>query len=143
MQNPGERGATQPATNCPRVLLVEDYPNLARLLALALESQGYQVRVACDCASALALAGTEPFDIVISDLRLPDGNGHDLMRDLAGCGVRKGIALSVCAEVEDRRASQAAGFAEHLVKPLDPDDLHAAIQRVLQERAPDAPPAPA
>ena len=116
-----------------RVLLVEDYPNLARLLTLALECQGYHVCVAGDSRGALDLARQREFDIVISDLRLPDGSGHDLMRALIDLGLRRGIALSGCGESEDLRESHAAGFAEHLLKPLDADDLHAAIQRVLAD----------
>lgn len=129
-------GGTPPERG--HVLLVEDYANLARLLALSLEAFGYRVRVAPDRATALQLADLEPPDILISDLRLPDGSGLDLMRALAERGLTKAIALSGCAEQEDIEQSLAAGFAEHLVKPLAAEDLHAAIQRVLAAAPPPA-----
>lgn len=127
--------ASLPPTRGPEsfhVLLVEDYPNLARLLSLALDSHGYNVSVAHDRAEALALARAQQFDIVVSDLRLPDGDGCELFQTLRKLGIRHGIAVSGSADGDDVSASRAAGFSTHFVKPLDPDDLHIAIQRTLQ-----------
>jgi CheY-like chemotaxis protein len=116
-----------------RVLLVEDHSNLARMLSLSLQAFGYNVAIAPDVANAVELARHEPFDVLVSDLTLPDGSGLDLMRDLrSDGGALKGIALSGYGDEEDVQRSLAAGFSEHLTKPLEADDLHAAIQRVLK-----------
>jgi DNA-binding response OmpR family regulator len=116
----------------PRVLLVEDHRNLARMLSLTLRSFGYDVAIAPDLANANELARAEAFDVVVSDLTLPDGSGLELVRALQSRGQPvKAIALSGYGEADDIRRSIEAGFAEHLTKPLEGDDLHAAIQRVL------------
>jgi DNA-binding response OmpR family regulator len=120
------------ATARQRVLLVEDHGNLARMLSLTLRSFGYDVAIASDLANAGSLVDAEPFDVVVSDLTLPDGSGLDLARKLQRRGrVVKAIALSGYGDAEDVQRSIDAGFAEHLTKPLEGDDLHAAIQRVL------------
>ena len=122
----------RPGNGPGRILLVEDYANLARLLSLTLSAEGYEVHVAGAKSEALCLAREHSFDVVISDLNLPDGSGLDLMRELKAAGLR-GIALSGSGDPEDVQRSQAAGFSAHLVKPLEPDELHAAVQRVLQQ----------
>ena len=69
-------------------------------------------------ATALELAGQYPFDLLVSDLGLPDGSGHDLMRELRQRGHKfPGIALSGYGQEEDIRRSREAGFAAHLTKP--------------------------
>jgi DNA-binding response OmpR family regulator len=123
----------RPGNGHGRILLVEDYASLARLLSLALSAEGYEVHVAGAKAEAQCLAREHAFDLVISDLHLPDGSGCDLMRELKAAGLR-GIALSGSGDPEDVQRSQTAGFSEHLVKPLEPDELYAAVQRVLQQR---------
>jgi DNA-binding response OmpR family regulator len=69
--------------------------------------------------------------LVISDLGLADGSGLDLMRSLHSTKGIRGIALSGFGSDEDIAASSAAGFAEHLTKPVDWSQLNAAIQRLL------------
>ena len=77
------------------------------------------VETAGDVATALELAGRHPFDLLISDLGLPDGSGHDLMRELRSRGhTFPGIALSGYGQEEDILRSREAGFAAHLTKPV-------------------------
>ncbi len=116
-----------------RVLLVEDHANLARLVSLFLRDYGYTIEVANSIASALQLNQQEPFDVVVSDLGLPDGSGWELMRELRQRRPVRGIAYSGSVSPEDIQTSIEAGFSEHLCKPLEPEDLHAAIQRVLAQ----------
>ena len=78
------------------------------------------------------LACTHPFDLVISDLGLPDGDGVDLMAQLTKDYGLRGIALSGYGMAADRAKTEAAGFLSHLVKPVDFDQL----DRVLHEVAP-------
>ena len=117
-----------------RLLLVEDHHDTARKLRTLLERSGYAVSIANDVAGALALAGRETFDLVVSDLGLPDGSGYDVMAGLQITQPLPGIAMSGYGMDEDVHRSRAAGFAEHLVKPIDVPQLRAAIRRVMEDR---------
>ncbi len=114
-----------------RILLVEDHADTARMIALLLKGEGYEVAVADSQAAAVAIARTSRFDIVVSDLGLPDASGLDLMRELRRQDPEvKAIALSGYGMEEDVRRSLDAGFSEHLIKPVDFEKLHDAIRRV-------------
>jgi PAS domain S-box-containing protein len=116
-----------------RILLIEDHADTAQAMADLLGLIGHEVRVAGSVAAALALAaaaGDGGIDLVVSDLGLPDGSGHDLMRELAGRYGWKGIALSGYGMEDDVRRSRDAGFARHLTKPVDLETLKAAIRQV-------------
>jgi two-component system, chemotaxis family, CheB/CheR fusion protein len=128
--------AADPGTQRPlRLLLVEDHEDTAEALADLLRLSGHQVTVAGSIVEALAAAeaGGERggFDLVLSDLGLPDGSGHELMRELARRHGIKGIALSGYGMEEDVRRSGEAGFACHLTKPVDRQALEATIRRVV------------
>src|SRR5207253_3168692 len=97
---------------------------------------GHRVTTADSLADGLAAADREPFDLVVSDLGLPDGSGLDLMRRLhARTGV-PGIALSGFGTDDDLRRSREAGFVAHLTKPIDLNALEAAIRRVVSDGEP-------
>ena len=114
-----------------RVLLIEDHSDSREVLATLLGAASFAVKTASNVESALRLAATEPFDIVISDLGLPDGTGYELMKQLRDRHGMKGIALSGYGMKEDRRRSREAGFLDHVVKPVDFGQLLTAIQRVV------------
>jgi PAS domain S-box-containing protein len=110
------------------ILLVEDNRDTLRTLAWALERRGHVV-VATDCmAAALDAASAGRFDLVISDIELPDGNGLELMGRIGRAGATPGIAMSGYASEEDVQQSLAAGFTEHLTKPVSFHDLERAIR---------------
>jgi len=117
-----------------RILLVEDHESTARVMAKLLERMEHQVKVAGDVQSALQLAGSESFDLIVSDLGLPDGSGHELMGQLREQYKIPGICLSGYGMEEDVRKSLEAGFAEHLTKPLNFDQFRAAVNRVVARR---------
>ncbi len=113
-----------------RVLVVEDdLPSLDMIRRLV-KLLGHDVQTATGVGAALEAAARNEFDLVISDLGLPDGNGHDLMRQMRDRYRVKGIALSGYGMEHDIRRSRDAGFAEHLTKPVDAQALGAAIDRV-------------
>ena len=115
-----------------RILLVEDHGDTAELLSAVLEFAGHAVEHAADVENALVAAARGGFDLLVSDLGLPDRSGLDLMRELRGRGVTvPGIALSGYGQEHDIQASRAAGFTEHLVKPAEPRLLLEAISRVV------------
>lgn len=114
------------------ILLVEDNEDSAGALATFLSLSGYAVVVAGSVQQALDLAADA--DIVISDISLPDGTGHDLMRQLAARKPMRGIALSGFGTADDERRSLDAGFDRHIVKPVDPSELLAALATLSQAR---------
>jgi CheY-like chemotaxis protein len=120
---PGERLAM-------RLLLVEDHEDTQQSLTRLLQRRGYEVRVAGSLQSALAVAPDYNFDVLISDMGLPDGTGLDLMAKLCQDRSVRGIALSGYGMEEDVQRSRNAGYAEHLTKPVDIHKLDTAIQRV-------------
>jgi len=111
-----------------RLLLVEDHADTAQAMADLLRTLGHEVTVAGTVAGALEAAQTPKpdLDLVISDLGLPDGSGLELMRELAGHGLR-GIALSGYGMDEDIQRSREAGFTAHLTKPVSLQTLQEAI----------------
>ena len=113
-----------------RLIVVEDHADTAEGLKKFLKAVGYQVFVATDVASALTLAKSVQFDLLLSDLILPDGNGWDLIKTLNAHHQHiPAIAFSGHNSEADLQRSAQAGFREHLPKPLDPEKLCAAIQR--------------
>lgn len=118
-----------------RVLLVEDHGDTAAVMQCALAAQGHDVAMARDVATALEMAEREVFDVLVSDLGLPDASGHDLVRALRARGqTLPAIALSGYGQEDDLRRSLDAGFAVHLVKPARPRVLADAVARVVGER---------
>lgn len=113
------------------LLLVEDNTDAASAMHLSLEALGYRVTLAVDVASALQAAGAERFDVVVTDLGLPDASGIEVGRQLSAR--LPVIALSGFGQPQDLAASKAAGFRAHLVKPAGPQAVHEAVQRVLAE----------
>ena len=115
-----------------RILLVEDHDDTAAIMSSVLRHQGHTVRRAGTVAAALQAAQAEPFDLLISDIGLPDGSGLDLMRQLRLRQPVRGIALSGFGMEEDVTRSRAAGFDEHLTKPVSLDVLETTIKRVVE-----------
>ncbi len=115
-----------------RILLVEDHEDTAFMMQTLLESSGYEVQTAKDVKHALQAAETGRFDLVVSDLGLPDGNGRELLRKLRE---RKdkitGIALSGYGREEDIKSSKEAGFSAHLTKPVDFDALLSLVEKLI------------
>ena len=113
------------------VLLVEDHLDTARVLGRILKNAGFEVSHAATVAEARALAGGRRFDLLISDVGLPDGSGLELMKALRDAQGLKGIALSGFGTEEDLVASREAGFAAHLTKPVDWERLRSEIDRLV------------
>jgi HAMP domain-containing protein/signal transduction histidine kinase/CheY-like chemotaxis protein len=111
-----------------RILLVEDHEDTKRSLTNLLRRRGYHVQSAGDLQSALDLSAKEEFDVLISDLGLPDGSGIDLMRVLNSQRPVFGIALTGFGMEDDIRKSYEVGFKHHLVKPIDLNKLDSLIQ---------------
>jgi CheY-like chemotaxis protein len=113
-----------------QVLLIEDHEPTLRVMTRLLSSLGHRVTGVTSVATATAAARSGNFDVIISDLGLPDGSGLDLMREVRAMYEGRAIALTGYGMESDVAASRAAGFAEHLTKPVDIEKLSAAINRV-------------
>jgi PAS domain S-box-containing protein len=120
-----------------RILLVDDNLDTLRYLSTVLRQRGHVV-VTADCVAAARAAVNEailPFDLLLSDIELPDGDGHFLMRELSASVRIPGIAVSGFGAEEDVRQSREAGFFEHLTKPVEFSSLLAAIHRATSGAA--------
>lgn len=118
-----------------RLLLVEDHEQTARIVMRLLKSAGHEVQVADSVTKACRLADSQEFDLVISDIGLPDGTGLEIMRHLSTRCSTPGIAVSGYGQPEDILRSLQAGFASHLVKPVDGQVLLETLQAVVNQAA--------
>lgn len=121
--------AAEPAAHSPdklRILIVDDNRDAAESLALLLEADAHQVLTAYDAVSALETARIERPDVILLDIGLPGMDGYSVARALRQNNELKGImiiALTGYGQPDDRKKSSAAGFDEHLVKPVDMEKL--------------------
>ena len=110
-----------------RILLVEDHRDSANMLALVLRGAGHDVLAVGTAGEALRACGEASFDLLISDIGLPDFDGWELLARLrAHCAI-PAIALTAFNSHEDRERSRAAGFDAHLPKPVDFKTLTAVV----------------
>ncbi|MDR3403750.1 MAG: response regulator [Chthoniobacter sp.] len=132
----------QPPVKGLRVLLVEDHADTAATLERLLVNSGYVVQTATDVAAAVRRMEDSEFDLLVSDIGLPDGSGLELMPkfiEAAGDRPIAGIALSGFGMPEDLERSYSAGFHEHLIKPVDFALLRKALARVSVKIPPPVP----
>jgi len=114
-----------------RILLVDDHQDTCVALERLLVRRGHLVAAAHNVRSAMETAARNSFDLLISDIALPDGTGTELMTYLHAISRIPGIAISGFGMNGDIEKSIDAGFAEHLVKPVKMENLEAAIDRVM------------
>ncbi len=113
-----------------RLLVVEDHPDSAELLAELLEHHGHSVRIATTASDAIALANEQAFDVVLSDVGLPDASGYELMEQLRDRFSLKGIAVTGSGRAADVERGRAAGFSAHLTKPFSMRSLERALEEL-------------
>ena len=118
-----------------KILLVEDHPDTAKILSRLLGSLGYSVKMAHTVTEGLQLATSEKFDLLLSDIGLPDASGYELMNRIRQFQDTPGIAISGFGMESDILKSREAGFVDHVVKPVNVTHLHSIIQRVMNEVA--------
>jgi CheY-like chemotaxis protein len=136
----GVKGRTHRETNKDQVsrtscsiLVVEDHADSAALLERLLTRMGHTVATAACVREATALAAARRFDIVISDVGLPDGDGYALFRSVRAMYPVKGIAVTGYGTPDDLAACRQAGFEAHLVKPVMFDQLKTALDGLCHE----------
>jgi signal transduction histidine kinase len=146
---PAAGGAARPATTgaataAPRgspvcrVLVVDDSVDSATMLADSLESMGHEVRVAHDGRAALDAAAVFHPDVAVLDIGLPEMSGYDLaghLRELPGGRAIRIVAATGYGRSRDRDTSMAAGFVDHLVKPVKLDRLREIVAQAATAKA--------
>ncbi|MEP7244422.1 MAG: response regulator [Gammaproteobacteria bacterium] len=117
-----------------RILAVDDSPSMRQMVSATLASAGYQVEQAEDGVQALELACKQRFDLVITDVNMPNMDGITLVRELRGKTNYKYVPLLVLtteATSERKQQGKSAGATGWLVKPFNPERLLATIAKVL------------
>jgi two-component system KDP operon response regulator KdpE len=124
-----------------RVLVVDDEPSLLRTLSINLRARQYEVSTAADGATALAVAASDPPDVVVLDLGLPDMDGTEVIEGLRGWSQAPIIVLSARAGQGDKVVSLDAGADDYITKPFGMDELLARLRAALRRSGadPDAP----
>jgi signal transduction histidine kinase len=114
-----------------RVLVVDDHYDTCIGMKRMLERRGYQITVAHSAEQAFEKVRSEDFDLLISDIGLPDRSGYELMREVRLNKDLPGIALSGFGSEQDINQAREAGFSEHLTKPINFERLEKTIQSLL------------
>jgi len=114
-----------------RALIVDDEPDTTTLVKRILQECGAEVTTAASSAEAIAKLREGQFNVLISDIGMPEEDGYAFLRRVrslaAGNGAVRAIALTAFARDEDRQRAADAGFDQHLVKPVEPATLIAAV----------------
>jgi CheY-like chemotaxis protein len=113
-----------------RILVVDDHDDTLRSMTMLLTRLGYEVLAAENMTDALRIAEEQHFDILLSDIGLPDGNGLELLKKIRARRNVPALALSGFGMDEDIDRSREAGYADHLTKPVSIDRLQAAISQL-------------
>jgi CheY-like chemotaxis protein len=133
------RGATfecPPALEGLRVLVVDDEPETRELLCFVLEQCKARVTMATNAAEAFDTLREGRFDLLLSDIGMPDEDGYSLARRVRSLPAARGgsipaLALTAYARAEDRTKAIRAGFDMHMSKPIDPTELIVVIDRLV------------
>ncbi len=121
-----------PSLNNLRVLVVDDEPDARELMRAILAQCGAEVTVAATARVALEAFEKAPFDVLVSDIAMPEEDGYDLIRNVRALDAGRGgripaLALTAYARIEDRAAAIAAGYQQFATKPIEPAELAAAV----------------
>ena len=122
-------------TAAPRILVVDDDPEIRKLLARYVESQGFRVALAASCRELHEQLATHQVDLIVLDVMLPDGSGLDACRDLRAARSNVPIILlTALKEDVDRIIGLEIGADDYLGKPFNPRELIARVRAVLRRR---------
>lgn len=114
-------------------LVVDDVSDVTEMLSVLLTHAGYDVTAASSAAQAIAIAKTKQFDVVISDIGMPEMNGYELataLRNLPDYKDVPMVAVTGYSMFDDRSRSLTAGFTEHVTKPIDPRSFLDLIEQL-------------
>jgi CheY-like chemotaxis protein len=111
---------------------VDDEADARELIRAILAQCGAEVTIAATVRAALEALDQAPFDVLVSDIAMPDENGYDLIRNVRAREAKRGgqipaLAVTAYARIEDRAQAIAAGYQQHAAKPIEPAELAAAV----------------
>ena len=131
-----------PTTAAPRILVIDDEPQIRRFLDISLRAQGYCVASADSGEAGLAALAAQGADLVILDLGLPDRDGHEVLRELRQWSAVPVILLTVRAHEAEKVAGLDAGANDYVTKPFGAPELMARVRALLRSRvgSTDSPP---
>jgi len=119
-----------------RILIVDDDPYFLRVLSRILTGENFQVKTAEGAVEAAQLLQQNAFDLVISDLRLPDGDGLSILQEIRRSGSEMPVViLTAYGEVDSYLEAMNAGATEYLNKPVKSEELLAVVRSCLRPRA--------
>jgi two-component system chemotaxis response regulator CheY len=116
------------------ILTVDDSASLRMAIRIALTAAGYAVTEACDGADGLSKAAATRFDLIVTDLNMPNMDGLSMIRALREQPAQAGVPiifLSTESDAEVKAQAKAAGATGWLVKPFEPEQLIRVVQKVL------------
>ena len=113
-----------------RILVVEDHSETLQALSRLLSHFGHDVSVADGARSAQSILDSKEFDVVLSDIGLPDGTGYEVISQVKRKQPIKAVAITGFGTDEDVRRGKEAGFDFHLVKPIDFHELRSVLDQV-------------
>jgi DNA-binding NtrC family response regulator len=121
-----------------RVLVVEDRPSVLKLMATILQ-RGYEVSTASDGEAALALIGSQPLDVVLTDIRMPGLSGFDVLRAVQSRSPKTAVVMMTAyANITDAVAAIKLGAYDYVAKPLDADEIGLVVARAVAQRREEA-----
>jgi two-component system response regulator HydG len=119
-----------------RILIVDDDPYFLRVLSRILTGENFQVKTAEGAVEAAQILQEDSFDLVISDLRLPDGDGLSILQEIRKAGSEIPVViLTAYGEVDSYLEAMNAGATEYLNKPVKSEELLAVVRSCLRPRA--------
>ncbi len=136
--------SAEPVGGIGRVMIVDDDPDAGESMAVLLRLYGYDVELATDLDSAMRIGRIFRPQVVLMDIAMPEADGYEVARRLSAMPEMGNetvyIGVTGFGQPQDFRRSEAAGFARHLVKPVDPVELDGVLRKALKTAAGTAPP---
>ena len=123
------------AVSPPRILVIDDEPQIRKFLEISLRAQGYAVGLAENGEAGLAALATQGADLVMLDIGLPDRDGHEVLRELRGWSQVPVIMLTVRAGEAEKVAALDAGANDYVTKPFGVQELMARVRGLLRSHA--------
>lgn len=119
----------------PRILVIDDEPQIRKFLDISLRAQGYAVTLAENGEAGLSALATQGADLVMLDIGLPDRDGHEVLRELRGWSQVPVIMLTVRAGEAEKVAALDAGANDYVTKPFGVQELMARVRGLLRSHA--------
>lgn len=124
-------------TRVRRILIVDDEPAIRKLLALVFTRAGYEVRVAAHGGEAIGICDAESFDVLLSDVRMPGMNGHELVRSVVRRYPKtRFVLMSAYDDIKCEGCGVASRPCTQLTKPFNPNEAVSLVDRILAQLPP-------